>query len=82
MTIGQRITKLRKRRGWTQEMFADKAGVHARHVSRWETDRMKPSGRTLKRLADLFGVSLDELLGENESGAASPSLASLDGELL
>ncbi len=76
MPLNEKITKLRKGRGWTQEMLAAKMDVRKLQVSRWETGRMRPSGRTLQRLADLFGLSLDELLSEEDRPlSAAPGLA-------
>lgn len=74
VALGQKISDLRKQRGWTQEMLGEKAGVHTNHVSRWECNRMRPSGKMLKRLAELFGVSYDDLL-ENEQPPTPPALA-------
>jgi transcriptional regulator with XRE-family HTH domain len=62
MTLGQRIARLRRERGWTQDQLSEKVGVHSRHISRWETDRNRPSARTLERLAEIFEVSWDDLV--------------------
>lgn len=62
MALGENIARLRKGRGWTQVILADKMGVNANHVSRWECNRQRPSSRTIKRLAEAFGVGIDELL--------------------
>lgn len=78
MSLSQQIHRLRKERGWTQEMLAEKVSVTHRHVSRWETARTRPSGRMLKRLAEVFGVLVDDLLGaEAEHGVsfADPEIA-------
>lgn len=61
MTLGKKIAKLRRAHDWTQSQFADKVGVHNRHISRWETDRNRPSLTTLERIAREFNVSVDEL---------------------
>jgi transcriptional regulator with XRE-family HTH domain len=65
VALGEKISELRKQRGWTQEMLGEKAGVHTNHVSRWECNRIRPSGKALRRLAAAFNVTYDELL-ENE----------------
>lgn len=62
MSLAQKITQLRKKRGWTQEYLAEKLGIQKTQVTRWETERSRPSMKTLKRLAPLLGVSTDELL--------------------
>lgn len=61
MSLGKRIAKLRRAREWTQSQFADKVGVHNRHISRWETDKNRPSLSMLERIAKTFEVSVDEL---------------------
>lgn len=65
MSLGERIARLRKQREWTQDDLGERIGVHPRHVSRLENDKMKPSGTTLSRLAQTFELSVDELLAED-----------------
>ncbi len=62
-TLGKRIAALRKEKGLTQEQLAEKVGVSAQAVSKWENDVSCPDITLLPLLADLFGVSVDELLG-------------------
>ena len=64
MSLGQQILKLRKTKGWNQDTLGEKLGIHANHVSRLEHDRMKPSKRTLVRLAEVFEVSAKVVLEE------------------
>lgn len=63
MTLGKRIATLRKNQGWTQEQLGEKVGVSAQAVSKWENDLACPDITTLPLLADLFGITTDELLG-------------------
>ncbi len=62
-TLGKRIAALRKAKGLTQEQLAEKVGVSAQAVSKWENDVSCPDITLLPLLADLFDVSVDELLG-------------------
>lgn len=62
-TLGRRIAALRKEKGLTQEQLAEKVGVSAQAVSKWENDISCPDITLLPLLAELFGVSVDELLG-------------------
>jgi transcriptional regulator with XRE-family HTH domain/predicted membrane protein len=62
-TLGKRIAALRKEKGLTQEQLAEKVGVSPQAVSKWENDVSCPDITLLPLLADLFGVSVDELLG-------------------
>lgn len=63
-TLGKRIAVLRKRSGMTQEQLAERVGVSAQAVSKWENDASCPDIMTLPLLADIFGVTIDELLGK------------------
>ncbi len=62
-TLGKRIVSHRKRLGLTQDQLADRLGVTAQAVSKWENDQSCPDIAMLPRLAELFGISTDELLG-------------------
>ena len=58
-----RIKELRKARGLLQAQLAADLGVHQTAVSQWETGRTDPDVSSARRLADYFGVTLDDLLG-------------------
>lgn len=62
-TLGKRIMENRKRLGWTQDRLAEQMGVSAQAVSKWENDQSCPDISLLPRLAELFGITVDELLG-------------------
>ena len=62
-TIGRRIMENRKRLGLTQDQLAERLGVTAQAVSKWENDQSCPDITTLPKLAEIFGTSTDELLG-------------------
>ncbi len=62
-TLGSTITALRKQKGMTQQELADYMGVSDKAVSKWERDQSLPDIYALARLADLFGVTVDQLLG-------------------
>ena len=69
-TIGTRIAALRKSRGMTQEELAEKLGVSGQAVSKWENDISYPDILMLPKLAEIFGVTTDELLaGKPEAPA-------------
>ncbi len=63
MTLGEQIKALRLDRGWTQFDLAQRMEVHDRHVTRWETNKNRPAGRTLEKLAEIFEVTVPELFG-------------------
>lgn len=61
-TIGNRIAKLRKAQGLTQEDLANQLGVSSQAVSKWENDASCPDISLLPQLCSLFGITADELL--------------------
>ena len=64
-TLGKRIMQHRKEMGLTQDQLAEKLGVTAQAVSKWENDQSCPDINMLPRLAELFGTSTDALLGHS-----------------
>ena len=62
MTIGKRIAMLRRQKGLKQEDLANELDVSPQAVSKWENDQTCPDISLLPRLAQLLGVSVDELL--------------------
>lgn len=75
MTIGEKILRMRKARGWSQEELADRIGVSRQAVSRWESDSAKPDADKIIALCDLFGVSADYLLREDCAGEGTAVVA-------
>ena len=65
--IGKTIVSLRKSKNMTQMELADKLGISFQAVSNWERGNSMPDISKLPELAEIFGVSLDELLGEKSS---------------
>lgn len=62
MNLGNSLFHARKRCGMSQEEVAEKLGVSRQTVSKWETDETIPDIRQAKRMALIYGVSLDELI--------------------
>ena len=62
-TLGKRIVAHRKRLQMTQDQLAEKLGVTAQAVSKWENDQSCPDITMLPRLAEIFGTTTDALLG-------------------
>ncbi len=62
-TLGKRIMENRKRLGLTQDALAEKLGITAQAISKWENDLSCPDIGMLPRLAAIFGISTDQLLG-------------------
>lgn len=62
-TLGKRIMQHRKEKGLTQDQLAEKLGVTAQAVSKWENDLSCPDINMLPKLAALFDTTTDALLG-------------------
>ena len=60
--FGKRLRALREERGWSQEEFADRAGLHRTYVSAVERGVRNPTLSVLERLAKALGIKLSELL--------------------
>lgn len=58
-----KLKDLREEAGMTQKQLAEKIGNSQRNISNWESGNSQPDLETVVRLADLFGVTTDELLG-------------------
>jgi len=63
MTLGERIRELRQAQGLSQEALAAHLGLSRQAISKWEKNLSYPDTENLLALADLFGVSSDELAG-------------------
>ena len=68
MKLSDKIIKLRKEKGWSQEDFAEKLNVSRQAVSRWENGTALPDANNILQLSKLFAVSADYLLNEECSG--------------
>ena len=62
--LSKRLKKLRKEKGWSQQKLAEKTGLSFNAITKIEQGLAKhPTLKTLLKLADVFEVSLDELVG-------------------
>ena len=66
MTVGEKIQFYRKRIGLSQEELGQKMFVSRQTVSLWEMDKTLPTVDNLRRLKELFSVSIDDILSEAE----------------
>ncbi|MGM9684584.1 MAG: helix-turn-helix domain-containing protein [Eubacteriales bacterium] len=64
--LNENIKQLRMARNWSQVEFAKLVGVTKQCISNWENDNIVPSIEMLVKIADLFRVSTDYLLGRSE----------------
>jgi transcriptional regulator with XRE-family HTH domain len=78
--FAQRLRELRKQKNLSQTELGQLAGLHYTHVGRFERGTSRPSGDTLKRVADALGVTSDYLLDGATNEAAKARFE--DRELL
>ena len=65
MTFKEKIVKLRKQKGLTQDDFASAVGVSRQAVYKWESGQSYPEAQKLLEIKKLFDISIDDLLDEN-----------------
>ena len=83
MTIGERITELRRAAGLSQEQLAELLEVSRQAISKWETGQTQPEADRLPRICAVLGITSDELLGMIErvpvqESAAEESVGDVD----
>lgn len=71
MTLGEKICKLRTTNKMSQGDLAEKLNVSRQSISKWETNGSVPELDKLIQLSDLFGISLDDLVRNEELEAAN-----------
>lgn len=62
MNLGSNLFNARKKKGLSQEEVAEELGVSRQTISKWELDETLPDIRQSKKLATIYGLSLDELI--------------------
>ena len=65
-TLGTKISEYRKLKGYTQDQLATQLNVSSQAVSKWENDLSIPDLPIIIQLADIFHVTLDELIRQEE----------------
>lgn len=83
MRIGEKITAARKQmkpHPWTQEKLAERLDVSVAAVSAWETGKREPDREHLLQLANVLGLSLDELTADHPGYGFAPGKPYFDPE--
>ncbi len=78
MNISERFKLLRKASGFTQTEVCKRLGIKQYNLSDYETGRASPSIEILLKMADLYEVSLDDLLNHNVDYLKSQTGANMD----
>jgi len=76
--LGEKIKKLRLARGYTQRVFAQELAISAGYLSQLEMGLRKPSRELVRKMADVFGASLDYLLRDEPA----PSVEGVPEEIV
>lgn len=74
--FGNYLYELRKKAELSQTELAEQLGVTNKAISKWENGKAKPSTETLRKLASLFGISVDTLL-ENKKGSHTVEITTI-----
>ena len=72
--LGERLKHLRSQSNKTQQQIADKLGITRAAYSHFENDRNQPDSDTIVKLAEIFEVTTDYLLGKEQSQDNDPNL--------
>jgi len=72
-SMGEIISTLRKEKGMTQKELADMLYITDKAVSKWERDIACPETQTIPKLAEILGVSVEELLNAKTAPAPERS---------
>ena len=81
MDIAEKIIKLRKESGWSQEDLAEKLYVSRQAISRWENGTALPDAQNILQISKLFHVTTDYLLNEDyESDRDIPAVKTATAE--
>ena len=80
MELGKRIQELRKKAELSQTDLAQKIGISYTQMSRYEVKNVQPPADVLKKIADVFGVSVDYLISGDSEEKAKATLK--DAKLL
>ena len=78
MTFGQNLQKHRKEKRLSQEALANQLFVTRQSVSQWENDRTMPSVDLLLKLSEIFGTTVDALLGKPETESIPQPISSVN----
>ncbi|MEK3821486.1 helix-turn-helix transcriptional regulator [Cytobacillus sp. FSL W8-0315] len=73
-SFGNRIRKLREKSGINQKDMAKKLELSNVQLSRYESDERRPDFETLKKISEIFDVSIDYLITGNEKNSSSDEM--------
>jgi transcriptional regulator with XRE-family HTH domain len=62
--VGRRVRKYRERKGWSQDVMADKSGLHRAQIGAIERGERNVTLRTLKTIADTYEIRIRDVIGD------------------
>ncbi len=72
MSLGKTLAELRKKSKMTQSELGDKLNISAQAISKWENDSSEPDISTLRKLADIYGITIADIVdAENQASESS-----------
>ena len=71
----KRLFEYRKANGFSQEELAEKIGVSRQAISKWERSESSPDTDNLIALANLYGITIDELLNGTDAPKRYPKIS-------
>ncbi len=82
MKFGEKLRIARLSAGFTQDELAVKCGMKKQNISRYETSDREPNIRTAKRMADVLGISLEDLVQDSDKMDISEDLSPTESSLV
>lgn len=82
MVLGEKLKRLRKSRGLSQEQLAAELNVSRQSISKWELGESKPEIENLIALSEFFNVSIDELLKMNKECTSTSEVRGKEEQLI
>lgn len=75
MSFGTNFRRLREARGINRSVLVQELGVSMATISMWESDRHRPAHKRINQICEILGVSVGELMSEEEPTALEEVLA-------
>lgn len=82
MALGKTIEHLRKQAGLSRKELAERVEVHQTIVGRWESGTAQPRAKSLEKLADVFGISVEQIMAGDYVGVSQALRGTDDPDLM
>jgi len=78
LQLGEKLRQFRKEKGLSQRKFAEPMGYSHIYISDIERGKLPPSGKLLRKLSEIYGLSIDEILSGEATGELKSSPPPVD----